>query len=174
MNTSAAKAEQAAINPFIISREFDAPVSLVYQVWSDPQHLIHWTGPKGFTVSIKKMDFKPGGFQHYCMTSEEGHEAYGKAVYREMIKDQKIVYINSFADAEGNIIRHPMAPTWPLEMTTIIAFEDINGKTKLTITWEPINASPEEIKTFNESHASMQGGWGGTFEKLAEYLAELS
>ena len=71
----------------------------------------------------------------------------------------------------GGVTRHPMAPTWPLEMLSTFLFEDIGGKkTKFTVHWTPLNASEEERATFAAGKASMQQGWGGTLDKLEAYL----
>ena len=86
---------------------------------------------------------------------------------------ERIVFINSFSDEAGGTTRHPMATrTWPLEMLSIFTFEDApGGKTKVTVRWSPHNATEEERKTFDAGHDSMQQGWSGTLEQLADYLA---
>lgn len=155
---------------FKISRVFDAPRDLVWRAWTDPTLLPQWWGPKGFKVTYHKLDLRPGGTFHYCMQSEQGQEMWGKFRYREIEKPNRLIFINSFSDKEGNITRHPGAEQWPLEMLSTITFEDENGKTKVTIRWEPINATPEEEKVFADNHASMQGGWTGTLERLVQFL----
>ena len=131
-----------------------------------------WWGPKGFKVLHSKMDLRPGGTYHYGMESPDGHAMWGKFVYREVTPPERLVFINSFSDEKGGLTRHPMAPTWPLEMLSVFTFEEQpGGKTKFTITWSTHNASEEEQKTFDDGHASMTQGWGGTMEQLAAYLA---
>jgi uncharacterized protein YndB with AHSA1/START domain len=84
-----------------------------------------------------------------------------------------MVIINSFSDEAGGIARHPMAPTWPLEMLSIFTFEEEpGGKTKLTIRWSPHNATDEERKTFDAGQDGMRQGWNGTLEQLTAYLAK--
>jgi uncharacterized protein YndB with AHSA1/START domain len=69
--------------------------------------------------------------------------------------------------------RHPFAPDWPAEMLSTITFAGAgDGKTTVTVRWKPINATEAERKVFSEGKASMQQGWGGTFERLADYLAK--
>jgi uncharacterized protein YndB with AHSA1/START domain len=65
-----------------------------------------------------------------------------------------------------------MSPTWPLEMLSTFTFEDVGGKTKVTIRWAPHNATDDERKTFDSSHDSMRQGWGGTMDQLEAYLAK--
>ena len=64
-----------------------------------------------------------------------------------------------------------MAPTWPLEMLTTIVFEDADGQTKMTLTWETLpSANDDERGTFTAAHDGMTMGWGGSFDKLETYL----
>lgn len=160
---------------FVISRTFEAPRELLFKVWTDPEHTKHWFGPRGFTTPVCRQELRPGGTMHYCMRSAEGHEMWGKFVYHEVTPPTRLVYVNSFSDAQGGITRHPMSPTWPLEMLSTITFDDDAGKTKVTVRWGLLpSATEQERKTFNESHGGMKGGWTGTFDQLDTYLAELA
>jgi uncharacterized protein YndB with AHSA1/START domain len=165
--------QTAAGSDFVISRVFDAPRELVWKCFTDPEHMQHWWGPKGVTVLKSKMDLRPGGTYLYGMKSPDGSVMWGRMVYREIAPPEKLVFINSFSDEQGGLTRHPMAPTWPLEMLSVFTFEEQpDGKTKFTVRWSPHNATEEERKTFDAGHASMTQGWGGTLEKLGVYLAE--
>jgi uncharacterized protein YndB with AHSA1/START domain len=156
---------------FVISRVFDAPRELVWKCFTDPAHMQQWWGPKGAVVTQSKMDLRPGGTFHYRMEMADGTPVWGKMAYREVTPRDRIVFLNSFSDAAGGTTRHPMAPTWPLEMLSIFTFEDApGGKTKFTVRWSPHNASDEECKTFDAGHDSMRQGWGGTLDKLESYV----
>jgi uncharacterized protein YndB with AHSA1/START domain len=96
---------------------------------------------------------------------------WGKFVYREIVKPQKLVLVVSFSDAQGGVTRHPMAPSWPLEMLNTVYFEDQGAQTRLTLRAEAINCSEAERQTFIAGHESMRGGWGGTIDQFAAYLA---
>ncbi len=161
------------INDFIISRVFDAPRDLVWKAFTEPERMKEWWGPKGFTVIASKMDFRPGGTYHYGMKSPNGAAMWGKFVYREIVPRERMVLVSSFSDEAGGITRHPMAPTWPLELLSTFSFEELtDGKTRLTIRWSPHNATEEERKTFEAAQESMRMGWGGTLEQLEGYLAK--
>ena len=84
---------------FVMSRAFDAPRDLVFEVWTDPKHLAQWWGPKGFSVSNLTNDPRPGGIMHYRMQPPSGDIWWGKFVYREVVPNERLVFINSFADA---------------------------------------------------------------------------
>ena len=157
---------------FVISRVFDAPRELVWKAFTDPEHMKHWWGPKGFTARVAKMDFRPGGSYHYCLRSPDGKDMWGKFVYCEIVAPERMVFINSFSDEHGGLTRHPMSPSWPLEMLSTFTFEEQDGKTTLTIKWIPYNATEEERKTFDGARGGMTQGWTGTLDQLAEYLAK--
>ena len=158
---------------FVLTRVFDAPRDLVWKAFTEPERMKQWWGPKGVKVIHLKMDLRPGGIYHYGMESPDGTVMWGKFVYREVVPQERMVFINSFSDEEGGVTRHPMAPTWPLEMLSVFTFEDApGGKTKFTVRWSPHNASEEERKTFDAAHDGMTQGWGGTMEQLEAYLAK--
>jgi uncharacterized protein YndB with AHSA1/START domain len=159
--------------PFVISRVFDAPRDKVWKAWTEAERLKQWWGPKGFTVAQLKLDLRPGGTMHYCLRMPDGKEMWGRFVYREIIKPERLVWINSFSDKDGGLGAHPMAPTWPREMLTTVSFEETGGKTKVTIEWLPVESATDlERKTFEEGRDSMKMGWTGTFEQFAAYLAK--
>jgi uncharacterized protein YndB with AHSA1/START domain/predicted enzyme related to lactoylglutathione lyase len=156
--------------PFTISRTFDAPRAKVWKAWTDRAELMKWFGPKGYTMTRADLDFRPGGSFLYCLKGPDGKEMWGKFVYREITAPDKIVLINSFSDAKGGLTRHPMCDTWPREMLSSTTFTELSGKTTITLTWSPLNASEEEAKTFDSSRDGMTQGWTGTMDQLADYL----
>ena len=151
----------------------DAPRELVWKCFTDPAHMKQWWGPKGVKIVKSEMDLRPGGTYHYGMQTPDGSVMWGKQVYREIVPPERLVFINSFSDEKGGLTRHPMAPTWPLEMLSVFTFEEQpGGKTKFTVRWSPHNATEEERKTFDAGHASMNQGWSGTMDQLEAYLAK--
>src|SRR5579864_7933888 len=157
--------------PVVISRTFDAPRNSIWKAWTQRASLMEWFGPKGFTMPAAKMDFRPGGSFHYCLAGPDGYEMWGKFVYREIAVLERIVLVNSFSNEDGGITRHPMSPTCPLEMLSTFTLAEHNGKTTATVEWSPLNATAEERATFDAARESMEQGWSGTFEQLADYLA---
>lgn len=164
--------ERNDLQEFVISRVFDAPRELVWKAFTEPQRMKEWWGPKGVTITRSEMDLRPGGCYHYAMRTPDGNTMWGKFVYREITPPSRMVFVSSFSDEAGGVTRHPMAPTWPLEMLSIFSFEEEGGKTRFTVRWSPLNASEEERAAFAAGHASMQQGWGGTLDKLAAFLAK--
>ena len=161
--------------PFSISRVFQAPRALVFKVHTDPVHLARWFGPAGTQVIKADMDLRPGGTYHYGLRTQDGAEMWGKQVYQEVVAPERLVFVQSFSDKNGGLTRHPMAPAGPLEMLSRVTFEeDGPGRTKLTVQWEPLNASAEERKAFDGARDGMDGGFKGTFDQLEAYLKTLS
>ncbi len=96
----------------------------------------------------------------------------GKFVYREIVKPERLVWINSFSDKDGGTTVHPLMADWPREMHTTVRFEAQGAKTRATVTWVPVEGSSEtERKTFDAGRDSMKQGWSGTFEQLEAYLS---
>src|SRR5436190_1507702 len=86
----AAAAEAA--NEIAATRVFDAPRELVWKMWTDPRHVIHWWGPNGFTNTIHEMDVRPGGVWRFVMHGPDGTDYMNKIVYTEVVKPSRLVY----------------------------------------------------------------------------------
>jgi uncharacterized protein YndB with AHSA1/START domain len=159
------------LNPFVITRTFDAPREKVWKAWTDAVELKKWFGPKGFKMHTAKQDLRPGGTFHYGMKSPDGQDVWGKWTYRQIEKPSLIQLVQSFSDPGGGVTRHPMAASWPLETLSTTTFEEAGrNKTRITIRWSAYNATEAEAKTFTDNFKSMEGGWGGTLAQLEEYL----
>ncbi len=137
-----------------ITRIFDAPRSLVFKAWTDSEHIARWWGPRGFKSDVIKNDLRPGGAYRIHMLGPDG-DHWTQGIYREVLPPERLVMVGSWADAQGN-------PTRP-ETTLTLLFEDLGGKTKLTLH----NAVFESV-TARDLH---QGGWTSALDCLAEFLA---
>ncbi len=152
----------------VIMRVFDAPRSLVFKAWSDPEHVMHWWGPKGFTAPFCKIDFRPGGVFQFCMRSPEGKDYWNTGVYREIVPLERIVCTVSFADEEGKVVSatyYGMSAEFSLEMLLTVTFEEHGGKTKVTLRHVGIPAG--------EDSDNARAGWNESLDKLAEHLAKV-
>ena len=96
------------------------------------------------------VDLRPGGLMHYRLRSPEGGDLWGRFLYREIVKPEKLVWVNSFSDEKGGVTRHPMAPGWPREMLTTVTFAEQGKGTLITVSWVPINATDDERRLFDE------------------------
>lgn len=149
-----------------ITRTFDAPRELVWKAWTDPEHVKRWWGPKGFTAPFCKIDLRVGGVFLCCMRSPDGKDYWNTGVYREIVKPERIVYTDSFADERGNVVpatHYGMSADFPLEMLVTVTFEEHEGKTKLTLIHVGIPSGADQD--------GARQGWKESFDKFAEYLA---
>lgn len=154
----------------ILEREFNAPRELVFQAFTQAEHLKHWWGPRGWTLPVCHVDFRVGGVWHYCMKCEDknqgdfyGMESWGKSVYREIIVPEKIVAVDYFSDAEGN-----EAPNMPATIVTLQFIETENG-TKVINRGE--YASAEDVQKVMDM--GMLQGVTETWDRLAQHLESI-
>jgi len=161
------------MKPFVITRTFDAPIDLMFKVWTDPAHLQKWLAPKGTISHFVKADVRTGGSVHYYTQMPDGTKMWGMTEYQEITKPSTLVYNQWFSDEKGGVTTHPMSQTWPKLMRTTVKFEPQGNQTKLTLEWIPLDATKEELETFEQAMAGMNQGWGGTFEQLDQYLKEV-
>ena len=165
--------EQLAHRSFVITRTVDAPRDLVFKVWTEGEHLQKWFGPKGSTIFAGNNDFRPGGMYHYGMRAADGMEMWGRWVYREIDPPNRFVFVNSFSDPQGGLAPAPFPGDWPLEWLSTITFIEYGGKTTVSIEWAPLNATEAQAEFFDSMHESMNQGWGGTLDQLADYVKEV-
>ena len=166
-----------AAQQFVITRTYDAPRDLVWKAWTEADRLAQWWGPRGAKIRVIKLEVRPGGVFHYSMQFKPGHEMFGRFVYREIAAPERLVFINSFSDADGGLTRAPfpqLGDKWPLEVLNTLTLAEQGGKTTLTLRGNPINATEEEVAMYTSMFDSMRQGFGGSFDKLAEHLAKAS
>jgi len=151
----------------IITRTFDAPPGLVWKAWTDPALMGRWWGPKGFTAPVIKIDLRVGGKYLYCMRSAEGQDIWSTGVFREIVPYRKIVATDSFADEKGNVVmasHYGMTGEWPAELIATETFEEVKGKTRLSLRHEGFpSAGIREMA---------REGWSESFDKLDIVLME--
>ena len=170
-NISAGDAATAGLE-FVITRIFEAPRDLVWKAWTERERLMQWWGPKGFTVTNARLDFRPGGVFHYGMETGGGQVMWGKFVYRDIVEPERIVWVSSFSDEEGGTTRAPFLADFPLEMLSTLTFAEDGGRTTLTLRTVAHDATEAEVQVFEGMFESMRHGWGGTLDRLAEHLEQ--
>src|SRR5512143_3343103 len=120
----------------IITRIFDAPRGLVWKAWTEPELVKKWWGPKNFTAPVVNIDLRVGGKYLYCMRDPENKNFWSTGAYRELVPLLRIVCTDSFADEKGNRVpasHYGMPGDWPSELLVTVTFEDVGGKTKMTL-----------------------------------------
>ena len=159
-----------AARPFVISRVFEAPRELVWKAWTEAERLERWWGPKGCPVTVNRLEVRPGGLFHYSMALPNGDLWWGRFEYREIEAPGRLVYASAFSDEAGRVTRAPFSETWPLEVLNELTLTEENGRTTLRLEGGPINATDEERAMFESFFASMEQGFGGTMDQLADHL----
>lgn len=146
--------QQTAGNPtpigLSIERLIDAPVALVFKVWTAPEHLARWLGPKDFTAHSIRMDFRPGGAWSAVIRSPEGTDYPMGGVYREIAENRRLVFSFRWTGEDDP------------ETLVIVTFEDRGAKTLMTFAQAPFDT----IET-RDSHAD---GWGECLDRLVTYI----
>ncbi|MFA4794780.1 SRPBCC family protein [Leptospira kirschneri] len=149
----------------VITRIFNASRETVFDAWTIPEQLTRWWGPKGFTSPVCKIDFKVGGKYLFCMRSSEGQDFWSTGVYKEIVRPEKIVQTDNFADKDGNVVpasAYGIQGDWPESILVTLIFEDHQGKTKLTLHHTGIPAG--EIREMTNA------SWNESLDKLESTL----
>jgi uncharacterized protein YndB with AHSA1/START domain len=154
---------------FSLIKTLKAPKQMVFNAFSSSEALAKWWGPVEAPIDVVKLDFRPGGIFHYKMKGTP--ISYGIFRYREIDKPNSIVWVNSFANEKGEIIKPPFEGLdFPKEILCKITLTEKNGITTLILSSEPLNASESEVNAFYSITESMEKGFGGTFDQLENYL----
>jgi uncharacterized protein YndB with AHSA1/START domain len=159
------------INEFLITRVFDAGKEMLFKAWTEPDALKHWWGPKDFHWIGGQLNLYPGGVFHYCMQAPDGSDMWGRFVYLEIRKPNRLIFLNSFSDEEGNPVKHPLMPDWPLQILNTITFNEEGGKTTMVMRGTPLSATALECRTFEAGREQVCRGFALTWERLGAYLS---
>ena len=146
-----------------ITRIFDASREQVWHAWTDPQHLMRWWGPAGFTSPTCRIDLRVGGNYFFCMQAPDGTKIWSTGTYEEVVPLERLVYTDSFADEAGKAVpasHYGMGDDIPFAMTVTVTFEDLGSQTKMTLRHEGL--PPGEMSEMTVA------GWNESFDKLAE------
>ena len=152
----------------VITREFAAPRQLVWDVWTQPEHIEKWFGPKGFSTRVEKLEFSVGGKSVYVMVGPDGTEYPSSGVFQEIVPIEKIVTTDEFGDGFEDIEQMKDVDL-PQGMVTTFLFDDLGERTKLTI----ITAHPTAEDREKHEAMGVVGGWNSSLDKAEEYFAEL-
>jgi uncharacterized protein YndB with AHSA1/START domain len=138
---------------------FDAPRELVWTVWTDPKHLAQWWGPDGFSTRTSAFDMRPGGVWRFIMHGPDGRDYQNRITFDEIVKPERLVYHHGGGD-----------DVEPVQFRTTVTFEDLGGKTKLTMRGVFPSAAERErvIREYGADKGLVQ-----TLARLGEYLSKM-
>ena len=153
--------EDSAGREIVITRIVDAPRELVWQAMTDPRHVVHWWGPRGFTTTIEQMDVRPSGVWKFVMHGPDGADYPNKSVFKEVVKPERIVYSHGGGRVGGPGVS--FVATW--------TFDDVlAAKTKVTI--RQVFASTADRDFIVKEFGAIEGG-KQCLERLAEHLPKM-
>ena len=157
---------------YVLDREFDAPVALVWKAWTDPELLARWYGP-GVDTIIHALDVHTGG-KWLCEMRMQSGSMYQMADFTEVVEHEKLVWLHTTTDESWSPAPNPMMPDWPQTLLTTVTFEALTAeRTAMRLTWAPHKASDTEIAAFAEALHMMDRGWATGMDMMAEILAEI-
>lgn len=136
-----------------IEKTLNAPLELVWQAWTQPEHIAKWWGPQGMETKIAEHDFKVGGTWKFVMMMPNGNEFIGEGVYSEIVEFEKIISSANFK---------PM--TEGVEIQAL--FKAKGDQTEFT--FHCVHATEEYCR--QQEEMGFYNGWGSTFNRLEEYL----
>ncbi|MEP3386625.1 MAG: SRPBCC domain-containing protein [Reichenbachiella sp.] len=147
------KSNDAAKRTLTLERTFNAPISLVWEAWTKPEHIAQWWGPEGMETKVNKHDFRVGGEWEYAMTMPDGNVFIAEGIYTAIVEMERIC---STADFK------PMT-----EGVEIQAYFEADGE-QTKFTFKCIHATEEYCK--QQEEMGFYNGWGSVFNRLADFV----
>jgi len=144
----------------VITRTFNAPRALVWQAWTDPEHIMQWWGPKGFNNSSCAMELRVGGSFHLNMCAPDGNTYPCKGIFREIVEPERIVY-DSEADES-----HPCGAGLPPRSVVTVRFIEQGNKTQMTLHTHFENSARKDAA----NQAGYSSSWGECLIRLDDFL----
>ncbi len=153
-------------NDLRIERTFDAPIDLIWAMWTEPDHFANWYGPMGAKIPNAEMDVRVGGRRHIAMAMDTPRgpmEMFFVGEYREVNPKTRLVYTEAMAEADGNLMtaeKMGMPPGAHMETSVVVELEDLAGRTRMTMTHIGIPADSPGGQ-----------GWAMAIDKLEQRVA---
>jgi len=144
----------------VTTRVYDAPRELVWTAWTDPKHLAQWWGPDGFSTTTSAHDFRPGGVWRFVMHGPDGRDYENRITFEVVEPPKRLVYRHGGED-----------DVEPVQFRTTVTFEDLGGKTKLTMRGVFSSAAERDrvVKEYGADKGMIQ-----TLGRLNDYVSKMS
>lgn len=153
----------------VMERSFDAPVDLIWQMWTDPEHFKEWYGPNGATIPVAKMDVRVGGRRLVSMEVQSpggSMQMWFVGEYREVVENERLVYTESMSDEGGNVVSPSdmgMPEGHPTTTEVSIDLQEVGGRTRMALTHRGIAAGSPGA-----------AGWTVALDKLVARVDQMS
>jgi len=145
--------EAATAQEIEITRVYEAPRELVWRAWTEPEELVQWWGPPGWSTPLETvtMDVRPGGAFRLTSVSDDGVEMPVVGVYREVVEPERLV------------LDEPAEQAWHEGSESVVTFTDLgDGRTEVAIR--------AVVQTTDEMRQNAERGMRATFDRLGEHL----
>ena len=155
-------------NDVQIERTFDAPIDLIWAMWTEAEHFANWYGPMGARIPKAEMDVTVGGRRHIAMemdTPNGAMQMFFVGEYREIDPKTRLVYSEALADADGNPMtpeQMGMPPGAPMETSVVVELEDLGERTRMVMTHHGVPADSPGAQ-----------GWAMAIDKMQSLVADL-
>ena len=147
----------------VIERSFDAPIDLIWKMWTEPEHFAAWYGPEGVTIPIVTMDVRPGGNRLLCMemSSPDGAmQMWFAGEYREVEENERLVYTEFTSDENGNALAKTAPPAGHPTVTEVrVELQRAGDRTTMVLTHSGIAAGSPGAS-----------GWAMALDKLVKLV----
>jgi uncharacterized protein YndB with AHSA1/START domain len=150
----------------VIERSFAAPVAVIWEMWTNPDHFKEWYGPDGATIPVANMEVRVGGFRLVGMemqTPQGPMRMWFTGEYLEVVENQRLVFTESMADEKGNLLSPSemgMPEDHPVTTEIRVELEAVGDRTKMVMTHAGI---PKD--------SPGAAGWAMAFDKLAALVS---
>ncbi|HEV8285571.1 MAG TPA: SRPBCC domain-containing protein [Chitinophagaceae bacterium] len=141
----------------VLKKTFNAPIKLVWEAWTQPEHIVQWWAPKGMKIKVIEHDFKIGGKWKYVMPMPDGNEFISDGEYLEIVEFQKIFTTANFKPMTEGVEIH-------------VLFEENGDKTNFT--FSVIHPTEEYCK--QQERMGFYNGWGSAFDRLETLVNTLN
>lgn len=141
----------------IITRIFHAPRELVFKAWTDPEHLPQWWGPRGFTITVREMDVRPGGVWRYVMHGPDGVDYDNKIAYLEVVRPERLVYSHGGGEEDE-------------QFQVTVTFAEQGNQTELSM--RMLFKTAAELEKVVKEYGAIEGA-ASTLDRLEEQLAKI-
>jgi len=150
-----ASTKPSAQREVTLTRTFDATRRMVFKLWTEPEHMAQWWGPKGFTNPVCELDARPGGAIRIHMRAPDGTVYPMSGTFREVVEPERLVFSAIAEDLEGNPL---------LEALTTVTFAEHGGKTtlKTVVLHQSVEGRDAHVAS------GMEEGASASYDRLAQ------
>lgn len=156
----------------VLERTIDAPRSLIWKAWTDPEHVKKWWAPAPWTTSQCEMDLRPGGIFRTVMRSPDGQDFPHVGCFLELIENEKMVMTNALEPGyrPASVGKDgAMADCADIPFTSILTLKERAGKTRYSI----VVLHKDEAGRKRHEEMGFHEGWNMCLDQLIEVVRRL-